>query len=112
MENASLYAKERTRFCLVCRQALACFKGEYEFEKSGKLVTLWTFFTKANSRYWKKSVQYLNDALHYYSKWNGDYPYSILQAVDGTISAGGGMEYPTITNIGNVSSDIELETVI
>ncbi len=87
-------------------------KGEYEFEKSGKLVSLWTFFTPNNSRYWKKSIQYLNDALHYYSKWNGDYPYSILQAVDGTISAGGGMEYPTITNIGDVSSDISLETVI
>ncbi len=87
-------------------------KGEYEFEKSGKLVTMWSFFTKENSRYWKKSVQYLNDALHYYSKWNGEYPYSILQAVDGTISAGGGMEYPTITNIGNVNGDIELETVI
>ncbi|HLP12978.1 MAG TPA: M1 family metallopeptidase, partial [Flavobacteriales bacterium] len=87
-------------------------KGEYVFEKSGKLVSLWTYFTNTNSRYWKKSIQYLNDACHYYSKWNGDYPYSILQAVDGTISAGGGMEYPTITNIGNVGSDISLETVI
>jgi len=87
-------------------------KGEYTFEKSGKLVSLWTFFTSSYSRHWRKSIQYLNDALHYYSKWNGDYPYSILQAVDGTISAGGGMEYPTITNIGAVSSDISLETVI
>lgn len=87
-------------------------KGEYVFAKSGKLVSLWTFFTRKNSAHWKKSIQYLNDALHYYSKWNGDYPYSILQAVDGTISAGGGMEYPTITNIGNVSNDVELETVI
>lgn len=87
-------------------------KGEYEFQKSGKLVSLWSFFTPGNSRYWKKSIQYLHDAIHYYSKWNGDYPYSIVTAVDGTISAGGGMEYPTITNIGDVGSDISLETVI
>jgi hypothetical protein len=87
-------------------------KGEYVFEKSGKLVSLWTYFTNSRSRYWKKSIQYLNDACHYYSKWNGDYPYSILQAVDGTISAGSGMEYPTITNIGNEQSDISLEEVI
>lgn len=87
-------------------------KGEYEFPKSGKLVSLWSYFTTGNSRYWKKSVQYLHDAVKYYSEWNGDYPYSIVTAVDGTISAGGGMEYPTITNIGDVSNDIELETVI
>lgn len=87
-------------------------KGEYEFKNSGKLVSLWAFFTTGSSKYWKKSIQYLHDAVHYYSKWNGDYPYSIVTAVDGTISAGGGMEYPTITNIGNVNTDVELETVI
>lgn len=87
-------------------------KGEYVFDKSGKVVDLWAFFTKKNSRFWKKSIQYLHDAVKYYSQWNGNYPYSIVQAVDGTISAGGGMEYPTITNIGDVSNDVMLETVI
>lgn len=87
-------------------------KGEYVFEKSGKMVALWSFFTTGNSRYWRSSIQYIHDAVHYYSKWNGDYPYNIVTAVDGTISAGGGMEYPTITNIGNVSSALSLETVI
>ncbi len=87
-------------------------KGEYEFPKSGKLVSIWTFFTQGNSRYWNKSVQYIHDAIHYYSKWNGDYPYSIVQAVDGTISAGGGMEYPTVTVIGNATNNVMLENVI
>jgi hypothetical protein len=35
-----------------------------------------------------------------------------VTAVDGTISAGGGMEYPNVTVIGNASSDTELEIVI
>ncbi|NCA20939.1 MAG: hypothetical protein EBS86_07370, partial [Crocinitomicaceae bacterium] len=44
--------------------------------------------------------------------WNGDYPYKQVTAVDGTISAGGGMEYPNVTVIGNASSKEELEVVI
>lgn len=35
-----------------------------------------------------------------------------MTAVDGTISAGGGMEYPNVTVIGNASSKEELEVVI
>src|SRR5690606_31423142 len=44
--------------------------------------------------------------------WNGDYPYNNVTAVDGTISAGGGMEYPNVTVIGNAGSALELEVVI
>lgn len=87
-------------------------RGEYNLPKSGRNVTLWSFFTKDNSRYWAKSTQYLHDAVKYYSMWNGEYPYNVVSAVDGTISAGGGMEYPTVTVIGESNSDIGLETVI
>lgn len=87
-------------------------RGEYNLPKSDRNVTLWAMFTKENSRYWAKSIQYIHDACKYYSKWNGEYPYNQITAVDGTISAGGGMEYPTITVIGSVGSDISLETVI
>lgn len=87
-------------------------RGEVNLPKSGRNVTSWAYFTQGNSKYWKKSIEYLNDAITYYSKWNGEYPYNVVSAVDGTISAGGGMEYPTITVIGDVSSDFSLETVI
>ena len=87
-------------------------KGEYVLPRSGRLVTTWAMFTNGNSRYWKKSINYINDAVKYYSQWNGEYPYSQVTAVDGTISAGGGMEYPNVTVIGSISSDMSLETVI
>lgn len=87
-------------------------RGEYNLPKSGRNVTMWSFFTQQNSKYWAKSIQYLHDAVKYYSMWNGEYPYNVVSAVDGTISAGGGMEYPTVTVIGNVGSDFGLETVI
>jgi hypothetical protein len=87
-------------------------KGEVELPHSKRKVTTWAMFTPRNAEYWKRGIEYINDGTYYYSLWNGDYPYNHVTAVDGTISAGGGMEYPNITVIGNVSSALSLETVI
>lgn len=75
-------------------------------------VTVWTMFTNKKAVLWQYSPEYMSDAIYYYSLWNGNYPYKQATAVDGTISAGGGMEYPNVTVIGDASSDLELETVI
>ena len=69
-------------------------------------------FTNNEADLWKKSIEYMHDALYYYSLWNGDYPYKYCIAVDGTISAGGGMEYPNVTVIGESFNDKALEEVI
>lgn len=87
-------------------------KGEVALPHSRKMVTSWAMYTPRNSRLWSESIEYLNDAIHYYSLWNGDYPYSQVTAVDGTISAGGGMEYPNVTVIGNSGNAKQLEVVI
>lgn len=87
-------------------------KGEVELPHSKRKVTTWAMYTPRNEFIWKKAIEYLNDGTFYYSLWNGDYPYSQVTAVDGTISAGGGMEYPNVTVIGNSGSAMELEIVI
>jgi hypothetical protein len=87
-------------------------KGSVKLPESGRNVTTWALFTPANAANWQNAIEYINDGTYYYSKWNGDYPYAAVTAVDGTISAGGGMEYPMITVIGNASSARELEVVI
>lgn len=87
-------------------------KGEVELPHSGKKVDLWSMFTANELLLWMNSIEYLHDAAYYYSLWNGDYPYDHITAVDGTISAGGGMEYPNITVIGTSGSALGLETVI
>lgn len=87
-------------------------KSEVVVPHSNRTVTSWAMYTPKNSRLWSKSSEYLNDAIHYYSKWNGDYPYNQVTAVDGTISAGGGMEYPNVTVIGNAGDAQTLEVVI
>lgn len=90
----------------------AVLKGEVELPESKKTVTTWAMFVPHNTIYWQHAIEFLNDGTYYYSLWNGDYPYNQVTAVDGTISAGGGMEYPNVTVIGNASSKEDLEVVI
>ena len=87
-------------------------KGSVELPGSTRKVTTWSLYTPQNARLWQYSQEYLQDAIYYYSLWNGNYPYNQVTAVDGTISAGGGMEYPNVTVIGNASRRQELEVVI
>jgi len=86
--------------------------GQVELPSSKKKVDTWVMFTNQYGNYWKKSLKYVNDAVYYYSLWNGDYPYPHATAVDGALSAGGGMEYPMITVIGKAESDYQLDRVI
>lgn len=90
----------------------AVLKGSVELPGTRKLVDTWALFVPQNAKHWQHAIEYLNDGTYYYSLWNGNYPYSHVTAVDGTISAGGGMEYPNVTVIGNSSSKEELEIVI
>jgi hypothetical protein len=88
-------------------------KGEVELPASKKKVTTWAFYTPGNSKEWdEEGIRSINDGLYYYSLWSGDYPYDVCTAVDGTISAGGGMEYPNVTVIGNSGDASQLRTVI
>jgi hypothetical protein len=87
-------------------------KGEVTLPHSGNKVTSWAMFTPESADLWQRAVEYINDGTYYYSLWNGDYPYNQVTAVDGTISAGGGMEYPNVTVIGGTSNALTLETVI
>lgn len=87
-------------------------KGEIELPHSKEKVTTWAMFTNSEADLWINSIEYLNDAIYYYSLWNGDYPYKHCTAVDGALSAGGGMEYPNVTVIGKSNTAFYLETVI
>jgi len=87
-------------------------KGELKFEESGRSVTLWSMYLPKNAGLWEYSIEYLNDATYWYSKFYLEYPYNHVTAVDGDMSAGGGMEYPNITVISEFPSKDMLEYVI
>jgi len=88
-------------------------KGKVVLPRSGRTVTTWALFTPKNAEEWKAvGIESLNQSVLRYSEWVGEYPYDFCTAVDGTISAGGGMEYPMITIIGNMGSAESLDNVI
>ena len=87
-------------------------KGEVALPESGRKITTWAMFTNNEADLWKNSIEYLNDATYFYSKWVGEYPYNHVTAVDGVLSEGGGMEYPNVTIIGESGDAISLEEVI
>jgi hypothetical protein len=80
---------------------------------SKRSVTVWALFTPKNAEEWEAiGTRSLVNSVVHYSEWLGDYPYEVCTAVDGTISAGGGMEYPMITIIGDMGDVQALDNVI
>ena len=87
-------------------------KGEVVLPSSKRKVNTWIMFTNYEAHLWKDALKYLNDATYYYSLWVSDYPFNNITAVSGSISAGGGMEYPNITVIGPCGNARLLELTI
>lgn len=87
---------------------------------SGKSVDCWAMFPisketktgKGQSKYWEKGAFYVRRAVEFYSEHVGEYPYPQATAVHSALSAGGGMEYPMITVIGDSDSPKGLDEVI
>ncbi|HAD14357.1 MAG TPA: hypothetical protein DCF33_18195 [Saprospirales bacterium] len=87
---------------------------------SGKSVDCWAMFRmskeskmgRGQSKYWEKGAFYVRRAVEFYSEHVGEYPYPQATAVHSALSAGGGMEYPMITVIGNSDSAQDLDDVI
>jgi len=87
-------------------------KGSVKLPESGKEITTWILFTNKQIKLWKDAIPYVNKAVSSFSKWVGAYPYSSFTAVQSTLNAGIGMEYPGITVIGWVEDGFALDKVI
>jgi len=87
-------------------------KGKVKLPDSGREVTTWVMFTNKQAELWKDAIPYMNNAIGYFSKWMGDYPYTNFTAVQSALNAGVGMEYPDITVIGLVEDAYNLDQVI
>jgi len=85
-------------------------KGVVELP-SGRTVTTWVLHTGRTPERWSRVLGYERRTLLRYSRWLGEYPYPQCTVVEGTITAGGGMEYPMITIIHDPASDFELEDI-
>ncbi len=86
-------------------------KGEIALSGNRK-VTTWAMFPEQKAPLWNNAIEYINDALRYYSSWYGNYPYNNCTAVYGSLQAGGAMEYPTITVVGEAKTPVMLEEFV
>ncbi len=87
-------------------------KSQVTLPNSNRVVETYCYFADKDAKDWFEAPHYVNDAVYNYSKWLGDYPYKVCKAVDGALSAGAGMEYPTITIIASQGNPIALDNVI
>jgi hypothetical protein len=77
-------------------------------------VQVFSYGQPNGNKQWKNSTGYIKDAVKHYSKWIGQYPYPVVQAVEGPKNvSSGGMEYPMITLITSPNAgEEELDAVI
>jgi len=87
-------------------------KGQIILPESGRTVTTWVMFTDKQAPLWLDALSYVNQAILDFSGWIGDYPYHSFTAVQSSLSAGAGMEYPGLTVIGLADDAYDLDQVI
>jgi hypothetical protein len=78
--------------------------------RSGRTLDAFSYYHNTKNSLWKNSIDYIKDAVHYYSNAIGEYDYPTVQAIEGPKNnSSGGMEYPMITLI--TSPDAKAETL-
>lgn len=74
-----------------------------------KRVDAFTFYHKESIDKWMMSCNYVKDAVSFYTINVGEYPYAVVNAVEGPVNSGsGGMEYPMVTLITQPDASHEL----
>jgi aminopeptidase N len=81
---------------------------------SGKVIDAFAYYQPNGNKEWSNSISFIEDAVRRYSGWIGEYPWPVVQAVEGPKNlSSGGMEYPMITLITSPDADAEnLDAVI
>ncbi|HEX2628891.1 MAG TPA: M1 family metallopeptidase, partial [Chitinophagaceae bacterium] len=79
---------------------------------SGKTIDVFSYFTPRQSSSWTGTTKYIKGTVQFYSSRVGEYPYTVVSAVQGPQGFGGGMEYPTITLIAPETNQRSLHKVI
>ncbi len=73
---------------------------------SGRIVEVYSYAQPDGNEEWRNSTRFIKDAVLHYSSWIGEYPYPVVQAVEGPSNeSSGGMEYPMITLITSPGAD-------
>lgn len=99
-------------FAWFCDKQYYVLTDSVALPQSGRKVQCVAMFPARVKRTWKNGPAMVAAGVYHYSQYNGDYPYRHCTAVEGALSAGGGMEYPNITVVSAGGSELGLEEVI
>ncbi len=83
-----------------------------ELPGSSRKVTARVMYTPGQALLWEEAIEYVSRSILHFSGMIGDYPYGSFTAVQTSIAAGSGMEYPGLAIIGNVDDPYTLDQVI
>ncbi len=87
-------------------------KEDIRVDAAGKTVTAYIYYLKDESKsYWRKQLSTIHDALEFYSREIGPYPYPQMTVAQNVSNYGGGMEYPMFTLVDKISG-LSQESVI
>ena len=78
---------------------------------NGHKVDVHSYYITEEDR-WNECHLFTKNALKFYSEKVGPYPYDVCTVVEGPLEAGGGMEYPMITIIKDVSDKSYFESTV
>jgi hypothetical protein len=73
---------------------------------------IWLYYLNKDENYWKFAGEYTKEAMTFYSKLVGDYPYKSISLVDVGDAMGNAMEYPMIVTIGRYVDLFEFEITV
>ncbi|MFN5544153.1 MAG: M1 family metallopeptidase [Bacteroidota bacterium] len=94
-------------FAWFCDKRFKVERSEVILPQSGRKITTW--FYSNNPK--KSVVHWIDSAILFYSAHVGEYPFKQATGVYTPLLAGGGMEYPTITNMSTAEQQVIVHEV-
>jgi hypothetical protein len=79
---------------------------------SGRNVSMYAFYNPKYQSLWTNGMRYMNNAISFFSKHVGEYPYDQYNVVDGIKYAGADHTYSMLSVIGYKKSRLDLEDII
>ena len=105
-------AKNVHDFAWVADKRFYVQKGYYSYPSSQDSITIWNLFLPKNYKSWTKTIHTVQNTLEIYGSFCGLYPYPVVWVIDGSVSAGSGMEYPMLTIVNPSNSEFIMEITI
>ena len=105
-------ARNVVDFAWVASRDFLVQQGQYSYPDSSDSIRIWNYFFPENRKSWKAALAISKETLEIYGQLCGPYPYPQVTTVDGSLMAGGGMEYPMLTIINSINSQYFMRQVI